>query len=85
MRFFRRPDGRYYLIAEPHQDLLGDSVIMTLHGSARSHRGGVHTYLASLMTIEALAKTRQRHGYVEVPYDARTDDHANQVATPAAT
>lgn len=67
MRFFRRPDGRYYLIAEPHQDLLGDSVIMTLHGSVRSHRGGVHTYLASLTTIEALAKTRLRHGYLEVP------------------
>ena len=84
MRFFRRSDGRYYLIAEPHQDLLGDSVIMTLHGSVRSHRGGVHTYLASLMTIEALVKTRLGHGYMEVPYNSDAGDHANQVTNTAA-
>lgn len=76
MRFFIRSDGRYYLIAEPHKDLLGDSVIMTLHGSANSHRGGVHTYLASLTTIEALVKTRLRHGYSEVQCSA--DQWASQ-------
>lgn len=66
MRFFRRPDGRYYAIAEPHRDLLGDSVILTIHGSVRSRQGGVHTYLSSLTTVEDLVRTRLRHGYAEV-------------------
>ena len=66
MRMFRRPDGRYYLIAQPHQDLLGDWVIMTIHGSIRSRQGGVHTYLAAMTTLDDLVKTRIRHGYAEV-------------------
>jgi hypothetical protein len=65
MRIFRRPDGRYYLIAEAQPDLLGDSVILTLHGSVHSRRGGVHTYLSSVTCIDDLVKTRLRHGYTE--------------------
>jgi hypothetical protein len=66
MRLFRRPDGRTYAIAEPHPDLLGDSVIMTLHGSTHSRRGGVHTYLADVTSVEDLVRTRIRHGYAEM-------------------
>ena len=66
MRMFRRPDGRYYMITSPYQDLLGDSVILTIHGSASSRLGGVHTYLASRTRIEDLVRTRVRHGYSEV-------------------
>jgi hypothetical protein len=61
MRIFRRPDGRYYVIAQAHRDLLGDWVVMTLHGSVTSRLGGVHTYLASMTSIEDLVKTRIRH------------------------
>lgn len=70
MRLFRRPDGRYYFITSPYQDLLGDTVIMTIHGSSTSRLGGVHTYLASLTRIEDLARTRIRHGYSEIAGDA---------------
>lgn len=66
MRVFKRPDGRIYVIAEPCQDLLGDMVIVTRHGSVHSRRGGVHIYLGSQTSVEALAKTRIRHGYQEV-------------------
>ena len=67
MRIFKRPDGRYYLIAEPQLDLLGDSVILTLHCSAHSRRGGVHTYLSELISIDELVRIRCRHGYLAVP------------------
>jgi hypothetical protein len=70
MRLFRRNDGRYYAIAEAHRDLLGDSVIMTIHGSSHSRRGGVHTYPGSGVILDALVKTRLRHGYAEVPCGA---------------
>jgi hypothetical protein len=66
MRIFQRPDGRIYVIAEPSQDLLGDTVIVTRHGSVHSRRGGVHIYLGSQTSVEALARTRIRHGYREV-------------------
>lgn len=69
MRFFRRPDGRTYAIAEPGPDLLGDSVIVTMHGSRHSRRGGVHTYLSAQTCIDALVRTRLRHGYTEVTSD----------------
>lgn len=67
MRLFRRPDGRTYAIAEPQTDLLGDSVIVTIHGSRFSRRGGVHTYLSALTSIEELVRIRTRHGYLEIP------------------
>jgi len=66
MRVFKRPDGRIYVIAEPCQDLLGDTVIVTRHGSVHSRRGGVHIYLGSQTSVEALARTRIRHGYREI-------------------
>jgi|GEM_PF-3109571 len=66
MRVFKRPDGRIYVIAEPCQDLLGDTVIVTRHGSVHSRRGGVHIYLGSQTSVEALARLRLRHGYREV-------------------
>jgi hypothetical protein len=65
MRIFRRPDGRHYAICTPAVDLLGDLVIITFHGSAMSGVGGVHTYLADQVTVEQIAQTRLRHGYVE--------------------
>lgn len=67
MRLFRRPDGRYYAIAQPQQDLLGDWVVMTFHGSDTSRLGSLHTYLTSMIRVEELVKTRVRHGYSEVP------------------
>jgi len=67
MRLFRRQDGRTYAIADPQPDLLGDSVIVTIHGSVHSRRGGVHTYLSALISIEELVRIRCRHGYLEVP------------------
>lgn len=70
MRIFRRGDGRYYVIAEAHPDLLGDWIIMTLHGSVISRLGGVHTYLAAATSIEELVRVRLRHGYKEVEYRA---------------
>jgi hypothetical protein len=74
MRMFRRADGRYYLIAQPHQDLLGDWVIMTIHGSIRSRQGGVHTYLAAMTTLDDLVKMRVRHGYSEMRGDTDSCD-----------
>ena len=65
MRFFTRTDGRYYAIHEPMSDLLGDRVIVTIHGSVHSRLGGVHSYLADTVSVEQLARVRRRHGYVE--------------------
>lgn len=71
MRFFRRPsDNRIYSLFPPAQDLLGDWIVLTVHGSLRSRQGGVKTYpaadLASAAKLEAgIAATRIRHGYVE--------------------
>jgi poly(3-hydroxybutyrate) depolymerase len=65
MRIFRRPDGRHYAISHPAPDLLGDLVIVTFHGSTTSGIGGVHTYLANQTTVDQIAQTRIRHGYVE--------------------
>lgn len=56
----------YSVIAEPHRDLLGDPVIMTIHGSIHSQHGGVHTYLCALTCVDQLVKTRLHHGYAEV-------------------
>ncbi|TRZ66906.1 MAG: hypothetical protein D4S02_06025 [Rhodocyclaceae bacterium] len=66
MRRFRRPDGRFYEIAEPTHDLLGDRVISTYHGSIYSRRGGVHIYLADHVSVDDIALARIAHGYVEV-------------------
>lgn len=70
MRYFRRHDGRIYTIFPPAQDLLGDWMVLTVHGSTRNRLGSVKTYPAaseaSAMTIEAqIARTRVLHGYVE--------------------
>jgi hypothetical protein len=67
MRIFKRPDGRYYVIASPMTDLLGDAVITTFHGSEHSRAGGVFTYLLSEMSEADIVKTRLAHGYVEIP------------------
>ncbi len=72
MRFFRRPDGRVYSLFPPAQDLLGDWIVLTVHGSLKSRQGGVKTYPAadqvSAAKLEtAIAKTRLRHGYIEQP------------------
>lgn len=45
MRLFLRSDGRYYVIHDPAPDLLGDQVIVTVHGRQNSRLGGVHTHL----------------------------------------
>lgn len=83
MRIFKRPDGRYYLIAEPQPDLLGDSVILTLHGSAHSRRGGVHTYLSAVTCIDDLVRTRIRHGYSEVPDSAVSPSQGLNATAPS--
>ena len=72
MRLFERPDGRYYVIGEPEQDLLGDHVIITRRGSRYSRLGGEKTYFgASLLDLDKVitrvAKARIRHGYTEAP------------------
>ncbi len=66
MRLFSRPDGRYYAVFDPEPDLLGDSVILTIHGSHYSKLGGVFTYLASQVSTAQLAAQRIRHGYQEI-------------------
>ena len=65
-RLFLRSDGRYYAISTPVVDLLGDNIVVTIHGSRDSRRGGVRTYPATAGVVERLAKTRQRHGYIKV-------------------
>ena len=72
MRLFERPDGRFYLITDPHRDLLGDHVVVTRRGSRYSKRGGSKTYagqdpmdLGHL--IVRVAHIRILHGYVEIP------------------
>jgi hypothetical protein len=67
MRLFLRSDGRYYAIHDPAPDLLGDRVILTIHGRQNSRLGGVHTYLADKMALEDIVRQRLRHGYVETP------------------
>lgn len=71
MRFFKRPDGRTYAMFAPAQDLLGDWVIVTIHGSENSRLGGIKTYVAADQEAakragEGIAKLRRRHGYIEV-------------------
>jgi hypothetical protein len=68
MRLFTRPDGRYYAILPATQDLLGDWVLMTYHGSVHTRMGGLKTYVATqetdLPAIEhQLVLVRKRHGY----------------------
>lgn len=70
MRYFKRPDGRVYSIFPPALDLIGDWVVLTVHGSLRSRMGGSKTYPAddreAALRLEArIAQTRVRHGYVE--------------------
>lgn len=70
MRYFRRHDGRVYSLFPPAQDLLGDWVVLTVHGSTRNRLGHVKTYPAdsqkSAAEIEArIARTRILHGYTE--------------------
>ncbi len=68
MRYFVRPDGRYYLIQAPAPDLLGDPVILTFHGSRHSRLGGVFTYLEAETSVEEIVRTRALHGYAEVAW-----------------
>ena len=69
MRLFRRDDGRYYAIAAPEADLLGDMVVMTFHGNQKSRAGGIKTYVAGIQdpdrVVEEIVKTRLAHGYAE--------------------
>lgn len=67
MRLFLRSDGRYYVIHDAAPDLLGDQVIVTVHGRQNSRLGGVHTYLSKTMSLEQIVRQRLRHGYVEEP------------------
>ncbi|MCX7177093.1 MAG: hypothetical protein NT159_24865 [Proteobacteria bacterium] len=72
MRLFIRRDGRYYLIAEPQRDLLGDHVVVTRRGSQYSRLGGSKTYCGADPSdldevIARIVKTRIQHGYTEVP------------------
>lgn len=85
MRFFERPDGRYYLIADPQLDLLGDHVVVTRRGSRYSRLGGYKTYVGQNPTdldqlIARVAHTRIQHGYVEIPNQSSTENppHSNQ-------
>lgn len=69
MKFFLRPDGRTYTVFPAHEDLLGDVVLVTVHGSIRNRLGGIKTYVARSFSdaekIEAgIVATRLRHGYV---------------------
>lgn len=71
MRLFERRDGRYYLIAEPQLDLLGDHVVVTRRGSQYSRLGGCKTYVGADpreidRVIARIVTTRIRHGYVEI-------------------
>jgi hypothetical protein len=66
MRYFVRPDGRYYAIQDPAPDLLGDLVIQTCHGSRHNRLGGVYTYLEGSISVEDIVKIRLSHGYTEV-------------------
>lgn len=70
MRHFRRHDGRIYSLFPPAQDLLGDWIVLTVHGSTRNRLGRFKTYpadsLESAAKIEArIARTRILHGYTE--------------------
>ena len=70
MRTFSRADGRVYSIFSPSKDLLGDWVVVTVHGSTRSRLGGIKIYpsrdLDSAKRLELeIARLRIRHGYVE--------------------
>ena len=70
-RFFERADGRYYVIEPACVDLLGDTVIMTRHGSRFNRLGGHKAYVATPETtrrcVDALIALRLRHGYREMP------------------
>ena len=71
MRLFERQDGRYYFIAEPHVDLLGDHVVVTCRGSRFSRLGGCKTFVGTdpidlEQVIARIVKTRLRHGYAEI-------------------
>ena len=71
-RFFLRPDGRTYTILPAVQDLLGDWVVVTTHGSIASRQGGLKTYVATgegdaQRVAERMARLRVRHGYLEIP------------------
>ena len=70
MRYFVRNDGRIYTVFPPSQDLLGDWVLVTVHGSTRNRRGGLKSYpirdADSARKLEGeLVSRRIRHGYVE--------------------
>ena len=70
MRFFVRPDGRVYTVFPPAQDLIGDWVVLTIHGRKGTRRGGLHSYVASDQAAAAklearIAGIRVRHGYQE--------------------
>lgn len=70
MRHFRRHDGRIYSLFPPAQDLLGDWVVLTVHGCTRNRLGNVKIYPADSRELAAeiearIARTRLLHGYTE--------------------
>ena len=70
IRFFRRPDGRYYVILESETDLLGDLILVTRPGSDGSRRGGQKIYCCIDGQAEKIERrlvaTRLRHEYEEI-------------------
>lgn len=71
MRRFQSPDRRGYSIHPATTNLLGDWVIVTVHGSLNSRLGSIELHFGSwekfdpLRIANAAANTRLRHGYIE--------------------
>lgn len=78
MRYFRRSDGRIYSLFPPAQDLLGDWIVLTVHGSIHNRLGGTKTFpapdqAAAVLLENRIAQTRCRRGYIEQLADRGTD------------
>ena len=65
MRFFIRPDGRYYVLSDPVLDLFGEEVYLTFHGSIHNRLGGMKRWPVACSDVEHIVRTRLRHGYIE--------------------
>lgn len=68
--FIRPGDGRYYWIATPAPDLLGDLVVECWYGSLHSRRGqyrchAVPDRAAAEKLVGEIGRLRRRHGYQE--------------------
>jgi hypothetical protein len=71
MRSFHRFDGRVYTVFPPARDLLGDWVVLTVHGSTRNRLGGIKIYPAGNLDAAVqlavdIIRRRIRHGYLEL-------------------